>query len=98
VQLDLVGRTDLLTLAAVLERAQVVVTGDTGPMHLAVAMGTRVLALFGPADPSRTGPYGQLSSVLRAPPWDGVREPDAAMRDLAPEVVVRALVAALGSK
>ena len=32
-------------------------------MHLAVAVGARVLALFGPADPSRTGPYGQLAAV-----------------------------------
>jgi len=95
VQLDLVGRTDLLTLAAVLERAQLVVTGDTGPMHLAVAVGARVLALFGPADPSRTGPFGQERAVLREPPWDGVQRSDAALQELAPEVVARALLAAL---
>jgi len=95
VRLDLVGRTDLLTLAAVLERAALVVTGDTGPMHLAVAVGARVLALFGPADPSRTGPYGQLAAVLREPPWDGVHRPDASMQALAPATVARAVCAAL---
>jgi heptosyltransferase-1 len=95
VQLDLVGRTDLLTLAAVLERAQLVVTGDTGPMHLAVAVGARVLALFGPADPSRTGPYGQERAVLREPPWDGAHRREASMQALAPEAVARAVLEVL---
>jgi ADP-heptose:LPS heptosyltransferase len=41
------------------------VTNDTGPMHGAAAMGTPVLALFGPTEPSLTGPYGQLQHVLQ---------------------------------
>ena len=60
------GRTGLMTLAAVYRRAQVVVTTDSGPMHLAAAVGTPVVALFGPTAPWRTGPYGNTHIVLRA--------------------------------
>lgn len=51
----LVG-TDLATFAAVVERFDVFVTGDTGPMHLSHAVGTRNVAIFGPSDPVRYGP------------------------------------------
>lgn len=65
--LDLCGRTDLTTLAAVLERASLLVTGDTGPMHLAAAMGTPIVGLFfGPALPFDTGPYGTDHVLLHA--------------------------------
>jgi heptosyltransferase I len=60
------GRTSLNTLAALYRRAQVVVTTDSGPMHLAAAVGTPVVALFGPTAPWRTGPYGPNHVVLRA--------------------------------
>ncbi len=58
------GRFGLRASAALLEQAAVVVTGDTGPMHLAVAVGARVVALFGPANPLRTGPYCDRAIVL----------------------------------
>ncbi|HQJ09385.1 MAG TPA: glycosyltransferase family 9 protein [Deltaproteobacteria bacterium] len=54
---DLVGRTTIMELTGVLSGARAVVSCDTGPMHLAVALGKEVVALFGPADPKRTGPY-----------------------------------------
>jgi heptosyltransferase-1 len=60
------GRTTLKTLAAVYRIASVVVSTDTGPMHLAAAVGTPVVALFGPTSPWRTGPYGKGHVVLRA--------------------------------
>jgi heptosyltransferase-1 len=60
------GRTSLKVLAAVYRSANVVVSTDTGPMHLAAAVGTPVVALFGPTAPWRTGPYGQGHVVLRA--------------------------------
>ena len=60
------GKTDLQTLAAIYRRTQVLVTTDSGPMHLAAAVGTSVIALFGPTAPWRTGPYGQNHTVLRA--------------------------------
>jgi 3-deoxy-D-manno-octulosonic-acid transferase/heptosyltransferase-1 len=60
------GRTTLKVLAAVFRSASVVVSTDTGPMHLAAAVGTPVVALFGPTAPWRTGPYGEGHVVLRA--------------------------------
>jgi heptosyltransferase-2 len=55
---------DPVELAAVLARARVVVANDSGPMHLAAAVGTPVVAIFGPTDPGRTGPSGSPSVVL----------------------------------
>lgn len=60
------GRTSLKSLAALFRRARVVLSTDTGPMHLAVAVGTPVVALFGPTDPGYTGPQGEGHVVLRA--------------------------------
>jgi heptosyltransferase-2 len=63
--LDLVGKTSLLTLGAILKRCVTLVSGDTGPLHLATAVGTRVIALFGAIDPERTGPMGSGHVVVR---------------------------------
>lgn len=64
---NLVGKTTLLQLGAILERCDLVVSGDTGPMHMATAVGTRVLALFGAADPNRTGPMGEEHQIISSP-------------------------------
>jgi lipopolysaccharide heptosyltransferase I len=58
------GKTTLKQLAALLKRARLLVTNDSGPMHLAVAVGTPVVALFGPTDPIRTGPYRGIAGQL----------------------------------
>ena len=63
---SLAGRTTLKELAALYERAAVLITTDTGPMHLAAAAGTPVVALFGPTAPWRTGPFGESHRILRA--------------------------------
>ncbi|HEX9079399.1 MAG TPA: glycosyltransferase family 9 protein, partial [Desulfuromonadaceae bacterium] len=63
--LDLVGRTDLMQLGGVLKRCALLVSGDTGPMHMATAVGTPVIALFGAIDPARTGPVGEGHMVIR---------------------------------
>jgi lipopolysaccharide heptosyltransferase I len=63
---SLAGRLSLKQLAAVLARADLMITVDSGPMHVAAALNTRVLALFGPTDPARTGPRGP-GRVLRRP-------------------------------
>jgi heptosyltransferase I len=63
--LNLAGRTSLAELAAVLHQARLAVTTDTGPMHLAAALGTPVAALFGPTAPWRTGPFGAGHEVVR---------------------------------
>jgi len=55
--IDLVGKTSIEDLIEVLAGSSAVVSCDTGPMHLGVALGKEVIALFGPADPRRTGPY-----------------------------------------
>lgn len=62
---NLEGQTTLRDLAYLYKLASLVVTTDSGPMHIAAAMGTPVVALFGPTDPSRTGPYGKDHVVIR---------------------------------
>jgi len=56
---------DLPHLMAALSRAKFLVAADTGPLHLASALGTPVVALFGPTDPARNGPYGKPAIVVR---------------------------------
>jgi len=60
------GRTNLKQLAHLYDRCATLVTTDTGPMHMAAAMGCRTVALFGPTAPWRTGPYGRAHKVIRA--------------------------------
>jgi len=62
---DIAGRTTLRDLAYLYERSALVVTTDSGPMHVAAAVGTPTVALFGPTDPVRTGPYGTGHTVIR---------------------------------
>jgi ADP-heptose:LPS heptosyltransferase len=45
--------------------SELMVTNDTGPMHVAAALGKPVIALFGPTEPRRTGPYGQVNRALQ---------------------------------
>jgi len=62
---DAAGKTSLMDLVALLDKACFLVTNDTGPMHLAAARNTPVFAIFGPANPARTGPYGAIHTVIR---------------------------------
>lgn len=64
--IDLVGKISLLQLGGILKRCKILVTGDTGPMHIATAVGTKVIALFGAADPKRTGPVGKGHIIIQA--------------------------------
>ncbi|MCG3179159.1 MAG: Lipopolysaccharide heptosyltransferase 1 [Phycisphaerae bacterium] len=63
---DLSGATSVAVMIALLERAAVVVSNDSGPMHIAAALGRPLVAIFGPTDPARTGPWGRPDSVVRA--------------------------------
>jgi ADP-heptose:LPS heptosyltransferase len=76
--LDLAG-ADLLTVAAVLAQLDLFVTGDTGPMHLAHAVGTPIVAVFGPSDPARYAPRGLRDHVVRVDlpcsPCNRIRRP-----------------------
>jgi heptosyltransferase I len=56
--------TNLRELAGILRQARVVIGGDTGPLHLADALGTKVIGLYGPTDPRRNGPYHQPAHVI----------------------------------
>lgn len=58
------GRTTVSALGTLFARAALVVTNDSGPMHIAAAAGVPTLAIFGPTDPKRTGPYGKTSRTL----------------------------------
>lgn len=65
---SLAGQTNLAQLAALLARADLLVSGDSGPLHLAAALGTPVVAIYGPTDPAVNGPIawaGQPASVVR---------------------------------
>lgn len=77
--IDLTGRLDLVTLAAVLGDLDLFVTADTGPMHLAATIGTPLVALFGPSDPARWGPLSTGARVLRhdlpCSPCNRIRRP-----------------------
>ena len=61
---DLTGKTPLPVLAAILERAKIFVGVDSGLMHLAAAMGTPVVGLFGPTNPDITGPQGEGHAIV----------------------------------
>ena len=78
---DLTGKPDLLVLAAVLEGARLVLTGDTGPMHLAAAVRAPVVAVFGPSMPWRYAPRDTAHRVVRVDLWcapcNMIRKPPA---------------------
>jgi heptosyltransferase I len=63
--INLAGRTNLKQLVALLEGAKVVLANDSGPMHIASALGRPLVTPFGPTSPVRTGPYGRPDTVAR---------------------------------
>jgi len=64
--LDLTAALTLPEMVEWIRRCTLMITNDTGPMHVAAALGKPVIGLFGPTEPRRTGPYGQLHRVLQA--------------------------------
>jgi len=63
--INLAGKTNLRQLTALLERANLVIANDTGPMHIAAALGRPLVTMYGPTSPVRTGPYQRMESVVR---------------------------------
>lgn len=68
---NLCGKISLLELGGALAQVDVLLCNDSGPMHFSAAVNKPVVALFGPTDPDRTGPYGPQHTVLRPPPEAG---------------------------
>lgn len=89
-------------LIALTRRAKLFIGGDTGPLHLAAALEIPVVAIFGPTDPVRNGPYGTRSIVLRHPesPTTHARnaQPDNAMLAITVETVAAAARALLAAR
>jgi len=81
-------------LIALARRARLFIGGDSGPMHLAAALDVPVVAIFGPTDPARNGPYGTRSIVLRhagsATSYTHHDRPDDALRSIPAAEVLRA--------
>jgi heptosyltransferase-1 len=93
--LDLAGSTSLAQLAGILRKTRLAVTTDTGAMHLAAALGTPVVALFGPTAPWRTGPFGEGHQVVRlalpcSPCFQRHCRQPRCLTDLTPEMVMAA--------
>lgn len=96
---DLVGRTSPKSLTAVLERADIAIAPDTGPAHIANAVGTPVIGLYATSNPARTGPYcwrdwavNRYPEALRAECGLGVDEARWGRRVRAPEAMQRITV------
>ncbi|HTL31173.1 MAG TPA: lipopolysaccharide heptosyltransferase I [Tepidisphaeraceae bacterium] len=62
---NLVGQTNLRELTALFERAALVIANDSGPMHIAAALGRPLVTPYGPTNPVRTGPFGRMDTVIR---------------------------------
>ena len=72
-RVNLAGQTSVAEMTAALARCSVVIGNDTGPLHVAVALGKPIIGLYGRTDPKSVGPYGQLENVIRfdpAEPWE----------------------------
>lgn len=67
--INLAGRAPLVELAAILERLSILITCDTGPMHLAAAVGVPVVAIFGPTAPTRYAPLTERSAIVHTELW-----------------------------
>jgi len=67
--INLAGKTSLTQLAALLQRANLLISGDSGPLHMGVACGTPIIGIYGPTNPSLGGPVSPDATVLRSGIW-----------------------------
>jgi ADP-heptose:LPS heptosyltransferase len=106
--IDASRASDLLVSAAILSRLDVFITGDTGPMHVASAVGTPVVAIFGPSDPVRYATRGDFDRVVRVDlpcsPCNRIRRPPSrcvghtpdCLTGVSSEAVIEAALSVLG--
>jgi ADP-heptose:LPS heptosyltransferase len=100
--IDLVGKTGVGELMAVIERSALVIANDSAALHIGVGFGRPIVALFGPTRIERVGPYGRESDVLQArAPTSGVSHKDdaagaAMMAEIPTERVIEAALERLG--
>lgn len=90
------GKTTIKELIALLKKSLFVITPDTGTMHLAIACGKKVVSLFGPTSPERTGPFGEGNLVIKSPvycsPCFKKYCPDPkCMREIKPQMVYNSI-------
>jgi heptosyltransferase-1 len=62
---NLAGKTSLLEMGGILDAVDLLIANDSGPVHMAAAVGTPALAIFGPTNPDRTGPFGDIHRVIK---------------------------------
>ncbi len=67
--INLAGKTSLPQLAALLQRANLLISGDSGPIHMATALGIPIIGIYGPTNPSLSGPVSPDATVLRSTIW-----------------------------
>ena len=95
-------RCSIGQLIALTRRARIFIGGDTGPLHLAATLGIPVVAIFGPTDPARTGPFGTRAIALRHPEskttFSHHREPDEGLLKISAEEVIAAARHLLGGR
>jgi heptosyltransferase I len=103
--INAVGKTTLRQLAVLAKRCAVFVSGDTGSLHIAAAVGTPVVALFGPDDPNKTGPYTDKKIIiwkeLECSPCSNIKTCDHAqdcMQKITTDEVITAITALLSSQ
>ena len=105
--LDLTGTTSLPEMVEWIRASHLLITNDTGPMHVAAALRKPIVALFGPTEPRRTGPYGALHQVLQQQSLPCVpcmnstchhEKPIECLRGITPARVAQAAAIRLGSR
>jgi lipopolysaccharide heptosyltransferase I len=102
--LDLTGKISLPEMIEWIRLSELMISNDTGPMHVAAALGKPVVAIFGPTEPRRTGPYGQLQNVVRidlpcAPCMKSTchyAKPMECLRAISPEMIFTRAISLLG--
>ena len=97
---SLAGGTSIRELIKIMQAAKIVITNDSGPMHIAAALNIPVIAIFGPTSPARTGPYGKGHVILQSqaecvPCFKRACRDMRCMKEITPEVVYQEVLGVL---